>query len=78
MVAWIREILALAARRPGSPQNLATEQFVKRLFRELVEAIDLITASRLDVGLKYGRDDVPPPLPRWFQRPPQAGAEPTT
>ena len=48
---------------------------VARLFRELVEAIDSIPASELEAGLKHGRDDEPPPLPPWFQRPPEVGTE---
>ncbi len=34
MVGWIREIVALGVRRPGSPENLATEQYLAEKFRE--------------------------------------------
>jgi hypothetical protein len=51
---------------------------VAGLFRELVEAIDVIPASALHVGLQRGRDDGPPPLPPWFQPPPDAEAESRT
>ncbi len=43
---------------------------VSGLFQELVEGIDSIPASELEAGLKHGRDDAPPPLPPWFQPPP--------
>ena len=42
---------------------------VAGLFRELVEAIDTIPADELRIGLK--RHDDAPPLPSWFQAPPE-------
>lgn len=47
---------------------------VAGLFRELVEAIDLIPASDLQAGLTPRRDDTPTPLPPWFQPPPETKA----
>ena len=34
MVGWIRDIVALGVRRPGSPEDLATEQYLAEKLRE--------------------------------------------
>ncbi len=44
---------------------------VQGLFRDLIEKIDTIPAEKLRVGVKHSLDDEPPPLPAWFQLPPQ-------
>ncbi len=44
---------------------------VQGLFRDLIEKIDAIPAEQLRVGVKHNLDDAPPPLPAWFQLPPE-------